>query len=321
MTTDGVGTEGRSPLDPASAFKILGNETRLDILLALLDSRGHPLSFSELRKRVGIRDGSQFNYHLRKLEPTYVAHDGDGYHISIAGSEVITAIVAGTLTEQHAVPPFPVEGECFDCGGELLARYEDELMRIDCAECDLPHYLAFLPPGGLTGRTPEEALAASDSLLRAASFLCTEGICPGCTRRTRQSILGPEETLPVSVVGAEAAERLRECSGPSVFYECEGCGIWYYLTMGDTLVFEPVVVQFYRDHGLELSEIPSWTLPWSRPALAGKYAEIVSDDPFRVAVRFPLEHETLIVTLDEDLGIVTAERSGTSESSLRVTTG
>ena len=67
------------------AFELLGSEMRLAILLALweaMDPYAFPpepaLSFSELRKRVGIRHGRQFNYHLDKLVGRFVHRADEG---------------------------------------------------------------------------------------------------------------------------------------------------------------------------------------------------------------------------------------------------
>jgi len=54
---------------------------------------------SELRKRVGVRDSGRFRYHLEKLRGPFVEQADDGsYRLTYAGSEVVTAIVAGTYT-------------------------------------------------------------------------------------------------------------------------------------------------------------------------------------------------------------------------------
>lgn len=52
---------------PEEAFALLANETRVSALEALWESRGEIVPFSELRRRVGVRDAGQFHYHLSKL--------------------------------------------------------------------------------------------------------------------------------------------------------------------------------------------------------------------------------------------------------------
>jgi DNA-binding HxlR family transcriptional regulator len=54
----------------AEAFEVLGNEIRTAMVLELADAG--PLSFSELRERVGVTDSGRFNYHLEKLVGRFV---------------------------------------------------------------------------------------------------------------------------------------------------------------------------------------------------------------------------------------------------------
>jgi DNA-binding HxlR family transcriptional regulator len=54
----------------AEAFEVLGNGIRTAMVLELADAG--PLSFSELRERVGVTDSGRFNYHLEKLVGRFV---------------------------------------------------------------------------------------------------------------------------------------------------------------------------------------------------------------------------------------------------------
>ena len=60
-------------LQPAEAFSVVGNETRLAILEALWAAPERPVTFSELRSRVGMADSAQCNYHLYRLTGQFVA--------------------------------------------------------------------------------------------------------------------------------------------------------------------------------------------------------------------------------------------------------
>ena len=68
------------------AFSILGHETRLAILLALWEAyepfaAENAVPFAELRRHVGMRDGSQFNYHLSRLVGHYVQKTETRYEL------------------------------------------------------------------------------------------------------------------------------------------------------------------------------------------------------------------------------------------------
>jgi hypothetical protein len=89
------------------ALSVLGNETRIRILRTLADAAG-PLTFTELREAVGIRDTGKFNYHLTKLCEYFVTETQDGYELGHAGSRVVAA-------SQAAVTAVPTD-ECPVCG-------------------------------------------------------------------------------------------------------------------------------------------------------------------------------------------------------------
>lgn len=101
---------------PADALSVLGDETRIAILRALAEAEG-PLTFTDLRERVGIRDTGRFNYHLTKLCEHFVRDTRDGYELGHAGSRVIAA--AGVETEAVVEPQASdPDGECPVCGDE-----------------------------------------------------------------------------------------------------------------------------------------------------------------------------------------------------------
>jgi DNA-binding transcriptional ArsR family regulator len=79
--------------DATDAFALLSDETRVSILQSLAAAEASPedpdaLSFSELRTRVGVRDGGLFNYHLRKLRGQFVEKTDDGYRLTTEGRRV-----------------------------------------------------------------------------------------------------------------------------------------------------------------------------------------------------------------------------------------
>jgi hypothetical protein len=72
------------------ALSTLASEHRIAILQALATA-DKPLTFLELRERVGIRDTGRFNYHLSKLRERFVRETDDGYDLGHAGERVILA--------------------------------------------------------------------------------------------------------------------------------------------------------------------------------------------------------------------------------------
>lgn len=79
-------------LPPDRALSILGNETRIAILRVLGSADEEVVPFSTLRKRVGIEDSGQFNYHLNQLAGHYIRHTPDGYALCQAGTDALEVI-------------------------------------------------------------------------------------------------------------------------------------------------------------------------------------------------------------------------------------
>lgn len=98
---DEVGTE---------ALTVLANDIRIRILRTLAEA-AEPLTFTELRESVGVRDTGKFNYHLTKLCEYFVRETTDGYELGHAGSR----IVAAGHSAERAESVEPVE-ECPVCG-------------------------------------------------------------------------------------------------------------------------------------------------------------------------------------------------------------
>jgi len=73
MGTESSG-ENQTTLSPDDAFAAIGHEIRVHTVeaLATTDRADRPVSFSELRSRVGTSDSAKFNYHLGELVGHFV---------------------------------------------------------------------------------------------------------------------------------------------------------------------------------------------------------------------------------------------------------
>ncbi|WP_306054000.1 ArsR/SmtB family transcription factor [Natronococcus wangiae] len=274
-------------LDPADAFALIGNETRLAILEALWAADERPVSFSELRREVGMRDSAQFNYHLQKLTDHFVTQRDDGYTFKHAGEKVVRSVIAGSFNQHPSLEPFPVEGECFDCGGSLHARYEDERLAIDCADCGQCHGEYAFPPGGLNDRTHDEIADAFDQRVRHLHCLAADGVCPECNGRVETQIVETGECC----LGVDVR----------VDHECAQCGHALCSAAGLRLLDQSAVVRFHDERGVSLDERPYWTLPW---CVSPEYTRVVERDPYRLEVRMRLAGDELRVRMDEDLAVL-----------------
>ncbi|MEY7848959.1 helix-turn-helix domain-containing protein [Natrarchaeobius sp. A-rgal3] len=283
-------------LEPAEAFALIGNETRLAILEALWAADERPVSFSELRRAVEMRDSAQFNYHLQQLTGHFVRKvegDGedsettDGYEFKHAGEKVVRSILAGSFTESPTLEPFPVQGSCVSCGGPLQASYADEQLGIECLDCGQCHGEYPFPPGGLNDRTREEIAEAFDQRVRHLHCLAADGVCPECNGR----------------MSAEINEEGECCLGVGVRVdnECQQCGHMLCSAVGLRLLDHSAVVTFHRERGVYLDERPYWTLPW---CVSDRHTTVLERDPYRLAVSIPLAGDELRVEIDDELNVL-----------------
>ncbi|ELY41783.1 winged helix-turn-helix domain-containing protein [Natronorubrum tibetense] len=274
-------------LDPADAFALIGNETRLAILEALWLADDRPVAFSELRREVGMRDSAQFNYHLQKLLGQFVVQTEDGYDFKHAGEKVVRSVIAGSFNEHPTIDPFPVEGSCVACGGPLEACYRDERLAIGCRDCEHGHGEYGFPPGGLNNRTRDEVAAAFDQRVKHLHCLAADGVCPECSGRVESHVVEDDDC----------------CLGATVRidHECVQCGHTLCSAPGLRLLDHSQVVSFHRERGVSLDERPYWTLPW---CVSDEYTTVVDRDPIRIRVRVPLEGDELRATLDEALTVL-----------------
>ena len=310
MSETDASSEFESPLectdclDPADAFALVGNETRLAILAALWAADEEPVSFSDLRRAVGMRDSAQFNYHLQQLTGHFVTRVEDGsesgasggssdgrsdggYAFKHAGEKIVRSVIAGSFTEDPSIDPFPVEGSCYACEGPLEASYEDEQFAIDCTDCGRGHGEYAFPPGGLKDRTREEVAAAFDHRVRHLHCLAADGVCPECNGRMETTVVeGGHCCLGVEI---------------RVDHACVQCDHTLCSTVGLRLLEHSDVVSFHRERGVSLDDRPYWTFPW---CVSDEYTRVVERDPLRLEVRIPLAGDELRATMDEDLTVL-----------------
>ncbi|MFC6731051.1 MULTISPECIES: winged helix-turn-helix domain-containing protein [unclassified Haladaptatus] len=286
-------------LSPDVAFKTIGNETRLAILDTLWGPKGtRAWTFTDLRKAVGMRDGSQFHFHLKKLvDGGFVEKDDGQYILRQAGARVICTVRTGYLTEHPEIDAFETTGECYACGSPLEAQYTDEMFFVACSACERLHARMWFPPNGLVGRTPEEALLAAEHSVRADIDLAVAGMCPVCNGTNERTVSRDISEVPIQspVLDPERAGMVR------AWYICPHCNAWVTASPGDSVIDHPAIVALYDDHGIDIRACPRWELPWTIDPSA---LDVVSADPLSVRLTVGIGGDGLVLTLDEAFEVV-----------------
>lgn len=284
-------SDGRTGLDSAEAFALLGNATRLEIVSLLHDETDPPIQFSELYDRVDIADSAQFNYHLGKLVPHFVAKTDGGYQLTASGQRLARAVTAGTYTDVPELAPFEIDGACYACGeAALWASYEGERLVIECRDCGETVLRVRVPPTVVRGRDTDAVIDAFDRWSRTQAEQAQRGVCPDCG--------GAVESAVTDEVGGSI-----RFDAVAVF-DCTVCGLFRMTSFGAIAYHHPAVEAFHRRRGESLRDRPYWEVG---QYVAGDHTEVVSRDPWLVRVSFFADGDACRVDIDENLDVVRTE--------------
>lgn len=276
--------------DASAAFQAVTDETRVEILRALADrQRESPhepgISFSELRRRVGVSDPGNFNYHLDRLRGRLVERTDDGYRLTKVGLQMVGAIAAGTFQPDEGRELATLEHDCPVCGTELAASYDDGFLSVVCENGHT--FQNAVSPNAMSHRSLPEAVGLQVLQSQHDVELALEGVCPTCS--------GPMDGGVTSVEYPEL---------PYVFEAtCDHCGMHLDVHVGACVVRHPAVVSFYHEHGIDVRKRPFWTLDFCVDP-----PTVVSEEPLRLQVATELDGDELRLTVDAAATVVDVER-------------
>lgn len=306
---------GDGEVPAADAFAILGNELRLRTLWALWEAEEPYLSFAELRRQVAPEDTGNFNYHLGKLTDHFVRKTDDGYALRVAGEHVVRAVLSGTITAHPALPAAEIDERCVYCGSPVEMEYGDEFISVRCTECggvvsrNFPDgtYMNYgFPPAGLAGRSREEAVDAAHVLYDSKVTPMIKGVCPECAGKVSTSFEICHDHEPGEDGLCPACET--RYSVWSIF-RCSHCSYTRQSAMWFAAVTHPAVIAFLYDHGLDES-VPFRKLTWDNAKFVRNITErVVETDPYRFQVTVPVDAETLVVQVNDELDVIETERT------------
>lgn len=286
---DGVTIERRSPEE---TFALLGNEIRVAILRALADESGNTLSFSALREAVGVQDSGKFNYHLGKLTGQFVKRSDDGYELSLAGRQVVGAILAGTYTADAGMDPIQIEDPCPECHADALSvEYEDEHVLVRCTSCENFYNEFNFPPGALDQYEPGELPTVVDRWLWTTFGRIVAGFCPTCGGRMDGQLVLEETSSFSDPIRAQ--------------FECSRCGEVASTSAGLPIYFHPVGIGFFYDHGIDVTAEPTWRM---RALQDVHDVEVRSAEPPTARIDIEIDGDSLTAYVDETATITAIDR-------------
>lgn len=274
-----------APLAPSEAFAVLSDQTRIAIVEALAEESG--LAFAELRKRVGVADAGQFNYHLSKLRDRFVIKRDGEYHPQYAALRAVGAIRAGTYTGRRAAETADADHACLFCEAPMTVTYEDGRLFWECSEHGKVSQ-TFVPPGLASDRSFEELVSYANAEVQRDVERAVDGNCPVCSGSLSSST-------------PERAEGLLQ-----VNLSCQDCWNNVRLPVAASVVRHPAVVSLYYDHGVDIRRETLLLFNFVRDP---ESATVISEDPLRMRVAVEHGDDALALTLDGDLNVLEVRES------------
>jgi DNA-binding transcriptional ArsR family regulator len=294
---------GRETLDSVDeVFSVLGDETRIEILLELCEVAsesgiGQGLGFSALQDRVGVTDSGRFNYHLDKLTGQFVAKRGDTYVARWPALALVAAIHAGLYgeTAEMTAESATTESRCPKCLRPLEVRFVDGTLGtgvyMHCSEHGKMDVYSF-PPGAQAGRSLLETMQVAYTRLRTGVDLARRGICMECWGRVSTE-------FPVDAHDhGESRERYDEFT--QVAYQCERCWNQLRVPLRTYVGTHPIVEAAFEERGFApLRGADELT---TEDEIACE-TEVTESKPTGATVRISFDEETLVLSVDDDCSV------------------
>jgi len=320
-----------SPLESAAgaagphateAFGLLGDETRLAILLALWEeydphADDNAVPFARISDRLGYDDPGNLRYHLEKLRGQFLQQQaaGEGYELRETGMRLVRTIIAGAGSGKATMEPTEIDQPCPLCGAPTVISYRDGCLFWACTECEGPTpeatdtdgFLSATPfePAGLADRSPEEIRLASMARAWHKNRLLFDGFCPDCSGSVDGWLEYCTDHDPAGVCA--------DCGKQFVAwarFQCQTCKRHGISSPKTLALVHPAVVAFYDDHGVSVR------LQAGDPGSARRMfeymhdhgMELLSADPPRVRVTAALDGDEIRLTFDETASVVDVDR-------------
>lgn len=302
-------------LTPETAFAILGDETRLEILRTLGRAEG-ALAFNELRGRVGYESAGNFSYHLDQLRGHFIRQTERGYQLRRPGERIVEAVLSGAVTESPTVERRTVNRSCPYCDGPVEMAYRQERLVAYCSECDgvysgtegadpgapgtesgLLGHLP-LPPAGIQHRSMAEAEAAAWTWGFRDMVALSNGVCPRCSGRLDQAA----ECCPDHRSGGGLCETCGNRHAVQIRSRCDTCIFAHEGAFVLKLLTNTQLLAFITAHDLN-PVLDNWEFGW-------RYDEsVTATDPFEARFTFDIEGDRLTLTVDEELDVTAVSRA------------
>ncbi|SDJ33633.1 winged helix-turn-helix domain-containing protein [Natronorubrum texcoconense] len=281
------------------AFGSLGNRTRLEILLALVEEERErqeqwlSLSFTELYDAVDLESTSQFSYHLDKLVGRFLAETDKGYRLTYSGDKIVRTVLSGVYESTRAFDDVEVAGVCVFCEeSALVATMDTERFVVRCGSCEATLVTDMLPRSQTRARSAAAVVDSVGYRIWSTYVLVRGGVCPEC--------YGPVDTV------VDDYDPDRDSPNGRTFHTlshtCRECWLAIHMPIEVSAAFHPVAVAFFWNHDISLPDCPIWEF-FEYMVTDAVTTDVASVDPLEATVTIVLDDETLCLGMDESLTV------------------
>lgn len=303
---------GDSRLSPDDAFAALGNEVRIEILKTLADA-DEPMSFSELRDAVGVRDAGRFSYHLNKLKDHFVSKKSEKYLLRQAGRHVIEAVYSGAVTRAPVIDRTKIDMACPYCEASTEVRFLEERVEAYCTACEGTYgYSALedesvqrgflgsvlLPPAGIYGRSATEIARAGATWGNLQLLVRASGLCPRCSAPLDISTSVCQDHDPSDGL----CDRCNQHYAVRHEERCTNCTFAAAGAIGPTLRANADLLAFQLENGI--NPVDPDDITDFLKMMVGYDEQVLSTEPLLAEITFSLDDDSITLTVDDSRNVV-----------------
>lgn len=292
--------------NPADVYGLLGDEIRIEILMAMARARHRHereslggdlpgLSFSDIYDEVGVDNTSKLSYHLGELDGTFLQKTEDGYTFTHAGDQLVRTILAGNYEPPPEFEPTDVEGTCPYCGEESLrSTLGNAAFFVTCTACDRPIVGYGITAAQVRSHEADELIDSVAVTMGSAYSQVRSGVCPWCSGRLATELLDEDDLELPAQVSVLVQDR------------CEHCLRQYNAPLPYRAAYHPASIGFHWDHGIDITATGMWEMHhYNR---TGQWTADRNDGSATYRVVLRQDREALRLFLDDGATVTRTER-------------
>jgi hypothetical protein len=282
-------SQGCGKIDPAVAtttIELLADETRLRVLLTLSRRQAEQpadpaVKFAALRRLADVEDSGNFAYHLNRLSGHFITKTDAGYALTDAGRHVASVLHAGVI-DRRETPVYETDHECVICGDSITAQATGSGVDFTCESGHGFREMGL--PAAVLERGLDHTLREATRQMLSDLETTATGVCARCNHPVEWQLQAVDDSAGSYYVIAR----------------CTACAMAYGSPIVGWVIADWDVRAELHVSGLDLLEIPPWSLPTLSVSAPTLIEGDLSADPDQAVFRLTLDLDERFLTVDID---------------------